>query len=138
MTDAVANTKELTIGDRTYTIRKFKPTEGRRIVAGYPLSALPKLGDYNHNEELMRRLMTYVSVQLPNGTWQALVTDDLINNHTGSWERLVEIEWEVLKFNCPFLTDGSMLSFTETLQGFATNFILHALESAVDLGVLKT
>ena len=48
--------------DREFTISKFPAVAGREIIAKYPISSMPKLGDYDVNEATMLKLMAYVSV----------------------------------------------------------------------------
>ena len=47
---------------RVYILSKFPAVQGREIIAKYPLSAMPKLGDYAVNEETMLKLMAFVAV----------------------------------------------------------------------------
>ncbi|KAF9396647.1 hypothetical protein CPC16_010966 [Podila verticillata] len=64
--------KEITIKtmageDRTYILSKFPAIAGREIVSQYPISAVPKLGDYKINEALMLKIMGFVAVPADNG-----------------------------------------------------------------------
>lgn len=87
-----------------YTIRKFRAIAGREIVLGYPLSSLPRVGDYKKNEALMFKLLETVSVKIGEQDL-FLETPALVDNHVKNWNSLVQLEWEVLKFNCSFLND---------------------------------
>ena len=112
--------KEITIEDgsetRTYLISKFPAIAGRRIIANYPLSALPKLGDYSVNEATMIELMGYVAVPRENGEPMRLSTPALINNHLPSWEALAKIEGAMLEYNCSFFTvNGALQGFIDLL-----------------------
>jgi hypothetical protein len=77
---------------------------------------MPKLGDYNVNEETMLKLMSHVAVPGANGEPLRLSTRDLIDNHCSDWEMLARIEFEMLKLNCSFFADGRASRF---LEGFA-------------------
>jgi len=105
--------KEFLIDGKTYLLSKFDAWTGREIIAKYPLSSLPKLGDYVINEQTMAKLMSYVAVVLENGTELRLTTKDLINNHIVSWESLVKIEIAMLEYNCSFFQNGRISTFFE-------------------------
>ena len=59
--------KTVTIDDKEFIISKFPAVAGREIIAKYPFSSLPKLGDYKINEETMLKLMHYVAVTIEPG-----------------------------------------------------------------------
>lgn len=100
--------------ERTFLISKFPAIAGREIIAKYPLSALPKLGDYKVNEETMFKLMAYVAVKTDDG-FIRLLTPELINNHVVDWEVLVKIEEKMLEYNTSFFTGGFVQGFTSML-----------------------
>ena len=102
--------KEIIVDGKTFIISKFPAVAGREIIAKYPLSGMPKLGDYKINEETMLKLMGYVAVNLGNGKI-ALSTPALIDNHTGSWETLCKIEMAMMEYNCSFFQDGRISNF---------------------------
>lgn len=124
------NKIQFEVGGKSYVAEKFKPTEGRRIVAGYPISAMPKVGNYEDNEAVMLRLMSHVSVITAAGPLR-LETIELINNHVVSWENLVEIEYQVLKFNCPFLSADTMKPFIEVVKDAAANYVTETLSKVI-------
>ena len=53
--------------EKTFIISKFPAIQGREIICKYPLSGMPKLGDYQVNEETMIKLMSFVAVPTDNG-----------------------------------------------------------------------
>lgn len=103
-------------GTKTFILSKFPAIAGREIIAKYPLSGMPKLGDYGVNEETMFKLMNYVAIRGANGEPVRLSTRDLIDNHCETWEVLARVEFEMLKLNCSFFADGRASRF---LEGFA-------------------
>lgn len=113
--------KEIEIDGKIFIISKFPAVAGREIMAKYPTSGLPKIGDYKVNEEVMLKLMSYVAV--PNGTSQPLKLGSqiLINNHivasegAEAWETLGKIEIEMMRYNCSFFRDGRISTFFEDL-----------------------
>ena len=80
LTDAEGN-------KRTYTISKFDAISGRAIAAQYVPTAAPKIGDYEMNEKLMYRMMTFVYVQTAE-LLQPLDSRAMIENHVPDWEKL--------------------------------------------------
>lgn len=118
--------KEIILADQdgkehTYTLSKFPAVDGREIIAKYPLSALPKLGDYAVSEETMLKLMSYVGVD-NGGKILRLSTRALVNNHVPDFETLAKIEMAMMEYNCSFFRDGRI---SNSLQGF----VLKLLES---------
>jgi hypothetical protein len=97
---------------RKYVISMFPATEGREIIAGYPISAMPKIGDYKANEEMMLKLMSYVGIphlSLP------LSTKVLVDNHVPDWETLARIEYAMIDYNTSFFRDGVISNGLRTL-----------------------
>lgn len=122
--------KEIDINGKTYRISKFPATVGREIVAKYPVSNMPKLGDYKVSEEIMLKLMSYVEVVLTERSIR-LSTQELVNNHVPDWEVLAQLEWEMLSYNCSFLTNGKSLSFFEKLAHLAEQKISEILTASL-------
>jgi hypothetical protein len=108
--------KEYELNGKNYLLSKFPAVAGREIICKYPLSGIPKLGDYGVNEETMLKLMSYVAVVLPGDVQLRLTTRALVDNHVGSWENLMRIEGAMLEYNCSFFQDGRVSDF---LVGFA-------------------
>lgn len=100
--------------DRKFILSNFPAVQGREIVAQYPTSGLPKVGDYGLNRELMLKLMSYVAVDL-GGTLQRLETEALINNHVPDWEMLAKLEMAMMEKNCSFFRDGRSSDFLENM-----------------------
>lgn len=108
---------------RDYILSKFPAIQGREIISKYPLSGLPKLGDYGVNEETMLKLMAYVAVRVDSGAEIPLKTRDLVNNHVPDWETLVKIEKAMLEYNCSFFANGQALTFFGGLAQQASGLI---------------
>lgn len=105
---------ELTLPDgktKTYILSKFPAVAGREIICKYPLSGMPKIGDYADNEEIMLKLMSYVAVQTTPGEPLRLTTRALIDNHVKSFETLMRIEASMLEYNCSFFLNGKVSGF---------------------------
>lgn len=94
-------------GERTYVLSKFPAIAGREIVAKYPVSLMPKLGDYEVNEATMLKLMSYVGVEREAGGEPLTLSNmTLVNNHVPDWETLARIEWAMIEYNTSFFGQG--------------------------------
>lgn len=102
-------------GSRTFRIAKFDCIFGREVYSQYPVTALPKVGDYRMNEELMFRALKYVAVEVTSGVWVTLETQDLIRNHVKDWEQLTGIERELGAYNFSFFQNGKAFGFFDGL-----------------------
>lgn len=112
--------KDITIqtqsgAEKTFVLSKFPALAGREIVAKYPLSAMPKIGDYEVNEQTMLKLMNHVGVKTDNGNVIRLSTTELYNNHVPDWETSAKIEWAMMEYNCSFFANGRSSSFFEAI-----------------------
>ena len=87
---------------KKFIISKFPAFIGREICTQYPMSALPKLGDYRANEEILLKMMGFVAVPIKDGNPLRLSTRELIDNHVDSWETLAKLELELMQYNCSF------------------------------------
>lgn len=111
--------KEITIktqaGDeRTYIISKMPAIPAREIISQYPITGMPKIGDYKANETIMLKLMSYVAVQTATGQ-QELSTQALVNNHVPDWETLGRLEMAMMEYNCSFFRNGVASTFFEAI-----------------------
>lgn len=112
--------------ERSFILSKFPAIQGREIISKYPVSNMPKLGDYTVSEETMLKLMRFVAVELPGGIKQILDSRDLINNHVGDWETLAKIEMAMMEKNCSFFRNGRISDF---LNDFALKSLPKILET---------
>ena len=58
--------KEIELPDQSgklhkFIISKFSAFDGREICTQYPMSALPKLGDYKANEEILQKIVYHAT-----------------------------------------------------------------------------
>lgn len=111
----------------TYILSNFDCVEGRRIFSQYPMSALPKVGDYEVNEQLMYRIMSYVAVITSNGGRLRLETEALVKNHVPNTEMLALIEIAMMKKNFSFFRDGKILGLFEKLRETFTKSLSETL-----------
>lgn len=105
--------KEITIefeGEQLkFNIGKFPATVGREIISKYPVSNMPKMGDYKVSEETMLKLMCHVE-RVYDDRVQELTSKTLVDNHIPSWEVLVKLEAYVIDYNCSFFELGKVLN----------------------------
>lgn len=111
-----------TVDGKEYILSKFPAVQGREIITKYPLSGLPKIGDYAVNEETMLKLMGHVAIKLPGGAVR-LDNIQIINNHVPSWETLVKLEAKMLEYNVSFFQNGRILTFFEDFAQKAPQWI---------------
>src|SRR5262249_48181405 len=100
---------------------------GREIVAKYPISALPKLGDYAVSEETMLKLMSFVAVD-NNGQPLRLSTKALVNNHVPDFETLAKIEMAMFEYNCSFFRNGTL---SDSLQRVVRQVLARISEMSI-------
>lgn len=105
--------KSITVSDidgneKTFTISKVPATVGREIVATYPTSAMPKLGDYAVNEAIMLKMLAYVAAKGVDGSDIPLKTKALIDNHCADWQVLAKLEVAMLEYNTSFFGNGKV------------------------------
>ncbi|HGH5985626.1 TPA: hypothetical protein ACJI8I_000697 [Proteus mirabilis] len=113
--------KEITVIDsdrqqHTFIISRLPATIGREILAKYPLSNAPKIGDYEVSKEAMLKMMAYVAVE-KEGQEIYLKTSILIDNHVPDGEALIRLELEMLKYNTSFFGNGGSQNFLQYLLG---------------------
>ncbi len=136
--------KILNIDGKDFILSKFPAIAGREIVTQYPLTGLPKIGEYKVNEEIMIKLMSYVGVDIGTSAPLQLTTRALIDNHVPSWETLAKIEWEMLDYNVSFLADGRISTFlqdiAQTIPEWITKILIKLSEqsSQAEKPVLKS
>lgn len=123
--------KEVEIDGKVYVLTKFPAVAGREIVAKYPLSAIPKLGDYAVNEETMLKLMCYVGVPREGKEPLMLTTRALVDNHVPSWETLAKIEMAMLERSCSFFANGRGSTFFEAIAQKAQAFLTQTLTASL-------
>lgn len=95
---------------KAFTLSKFPAIAGREIITQYPLSALPKVGDYATNKAMMLKIMAFVSVPTDAGPL-ALSTESLVDNHVPDFECLMRLEMAMIEYNVSFFANGKASTF---------------------------
>ena len=114
---------------KTFIVSKIPAIPMREVMAKYPVSNIPKLGEYNVSEEVMQLLMRYVAVRLDDGQEIALVNKALINNHVVDGEQLLRIEYAMLQYNTSFFGQGDLSTF---LQGLIAKHLPLLIQTVTD------
>ncbi|WP_025152608.1 hypothetical protein [Morganella morganii] len=96
--------------EKTFVISRLPAVTGREILAKYPLSNAPKIGDYEVSKEAMLKMMAYVCA-VSDGEEIPLKTQTLIDNHVPDGESLIRLELEMLKYNTSFFGTGGNSGF---------------------------
>lgn len=113
--------------DKVYTLTKIPyMSGGREILTQFIPTAMPKVGDYQLNEALSKKLFGFVFVDV-GGNKIALSTTDLINNHVPDFQVGLRIEKEMLEYNFGFFDQGKILAFFQDLGQKAQASILPIL-----------
>lgn len=112
---------------RTYILSNFDAVTGREIITQYPMTGLPKIGDYAQNEKLMFKLMSFVSVITKDGRKLRLSTPELVMNHVPTAEMLIKLEMKMMEKNCSFFRDGRSLDLLDTIAQIFSKKILELL-----------
>ena len=123
--------KQIEVSGKKFIIHKFPAIEGREIICNYPLTSIPKVSEYKTNQDIMLKLMKYVSVPF-NDITVALVTSELINEHAGDWETLMKLEVAVIEYNCSFFQNGLASTFlsglAQKVPAWITKTLMDSLE----------
>lgn len=112
----------------TGNLHKFPAIAGRAIITQYPVANLPKLGDYAVSEELMLRVLSYVTVDTgPDTQPLPLVTRAIVDSWCRDWETLMKLEGLMIEYNCSFFGAGARSGFSEILKEKAAPLISQML-----------
>lgn len=102
--------KTIEIYGKSFVLNKVPFTAAREIFTQYVPSALPR-SEYKRNEELMKKLMSYVAVPHETMGNLFLTTQELIDSHITSLQMGLKLEYAMIHYNVDFLADGSLSTF---------------------------
>lgn len=100
--------------EKKFIISEIPAVQSREIIAQYPLSALPKLGDYQVNEKMFFKMMEYVDVLTEGGPIR-LKTKELINNHC-DFVTAARLEGLMFQKNWGFFLLGTTSTFSDLIK----------------------
>lgn len=98
-------------GSHKFVISRLPYPVGREVAATYPVSNMPKVGDYKASEAIMLKLMKYVAKQPEDSDMIRLVNMDLISNHIPDATVGLKLEAAVLAYNFDFFGQGGLSTF---------------------------
>ena len=115
MTDEI---KTINVGGKEYILHRFPAIFGYEVLNRYGIVSEMLMSDYAKAEELIMRMLAYVSVIPDNGANEIpLKTRGLIDNHISNGKHIGEIVSELMNFNFDFFPDGETLSPAEQVPG---------------------
>ena len=107
--------KDVDGGEHSFVISRLPATVGREILAKYPVSNIPKIGDYGVSTEAMQLMFRYVAIERDDGSHLRLTTQALIDNHVPDGEALIRLELEMLRYNTSFFGIAGNSDFVGSL-----------------------
>ena len=130
--------KDIEIDAKQFVISKFPAMAGYEIVTQFPISAVPKLGDFATHKELIYKIMCYVGVKIEgNPAILTLTTEALINNHTNNWETLSKLIMAMMEYNVSFLANGKISGFLDSIMESLPTFLSKILMSSQEQSSAK-
>jgi hypothetical protein len=125
-------------GEKEFFLSKLPAIPMREVMAKYPVSNIPKLGEYNVSKEIMLTLMSYVSVGIgDDGRMQPLSTESLINSHVITGEQLLRLEWAMLEYNTSFFGQGRGSTFFASLIKTHLPLIIQTLTDSLPPSLVR-
>lgn len=98
-------------GVHTFVISRLPYPVGREVAATYPVSNMPKVGDYKASEAIMLKLMKHVAKQPEDSDMIRLTNMDLIANHVPDATVGLKLEAQMLAYNFDFFGQGGLSAF---------------------------
>lgn len=116
--------------EKPFIISKIPAVDAREVLAKYPTSNLPKVGDYDTSREAMLIMMKYVAVEIDGRDEPlCLTTQSLIDNHVEDGEQLMRLEMQMLGYNTSFFGKGGNSDF---LEGLIRKYLPLIIQTATD------
>lgn len=102
----VKDEKGNVLESKDFYISKFPAVLGREIMMRYSTTMADINTNYEANAEIMRKILKFARIELPDGRKVALESETLINNHISGGEMLSALEQEILAYNFSFFRNG--------------------------------
>lgn len=124
--------KEIKIQDmdgneHTFVISRLPYPVAREVAAVYPVSNMPKVGDYKASEGVMLKLMKHVAIQPEESDMIRLVNIDLISNHIPDATVGLKLEAQMLAYNFDFFGQGGLSAFLKRFSETRLPLIIKTL-----------
>lgn len=125
-------------GEKEFVLSKLPAIPMREVMAKYPVSNIPKLGEYNVSKEIMLTLMSYVSVTVGDeGRMLPLSTENLVNSHVATGEQLLRLEFAMLEYNTSFFGQGRTSGFFASLVTTHLPLIIKTLTDSLPPSLVR-
>jgi hypothetical protein len=122
--------KDMDGGEHTYLISRLPYMAGRQVAAEYPVSNMPKVGNYKQSEEVMRLLFKHIHVVIGDGHTQSLATAALIENHVPDAPTGLKLEAAMLAYNFDFFGQGGLSMY---LKQFLEKHLPSIMQTVIPL-----
>jgi hypothetical protein len=123
---------------KAFILSDFPAVAGREILTQYPVTGMPKLGEYKSNEQIMFKLMSFVGVEVEGRVEPLrLTTAALIDNHIPDPETLMRVEYAMLQRNCSFFRNGKGSDFFGRLLKDAVGKLMSTLTASLPASSVK-
>lgn len=114
--------KDITIKDadgveRYYILSRLPYPVGRKVAAIYPVSNMPKAGNYQQSEEVMRDMFNFIHVNLGENGSMPLSTLAMIENHVPDTTTGLRLEAAMLAYNFDFFGQGGLSGYLREFLG---------------------
>lgn len=104
--------------ERNYILSRLPYPVGRKVAAVYPVSNMPKVGDYKQSEEVMREMFAFIHVDLGEGAdSMPLSTLAMIENHVPDTTTGLKLEAAMLAYNFDFFGQGGLSRYLQEFLG---------------------
>ena len=100
--------------ERKFTISRMPATIGMEVLYKLPISAMPKIGDFDSLKGVRDDIFKYVYVETEGGP-VALSTSTLVDNHTNDAETALKVMGEMLQHNYSFFQKGTISAFFDNI-----------------------
>ena len=100
--------------ERSFTIGRYPATDGMEILYKLPMSAIPKIGDFDKLKEVRNEIFKFIAVKTENGDL-ILSNKALIDNHTNDAETAYKLMKESIEYNYSFFNNGMISGFLDSL-----------------------
>lgn len=142
----IVKVKDLDENEHTFIISRFPAIAGREIIAKYPVSNIPKLGEYLQSKEAMLMLMKYVAKvttddesadPFAEGNHIVLNTTAAIDNHVPDSQTLLKLEFVTLQYNTNFFGKGGMSGLVASLLAKYQPWITSTLTALLPASLMR-
>ena len=116
---------------RSYILSEIPATYSREIVANWFVGALPRVGEYKLNEEMMFKLLAYVGVRQGKDGVLWLKTRELVDNHVPDLKTLEALEMEMARYNWDFFLAGDLSNLSTLLVKALKDWITQIMTASL-------